>query len=78
MRLIVFAALVCGAAGGSWTYDAQADWPGVCRTGKRQSPINFRPEDVDRENIGELRFHYDCTGAFIVTGDGKSGTSVTR
>lgn len=82
MRFILFAALIHLAAAKlqpsadvPWTYDAQQDWPGICKTGKMQSPIDIRTEDVDRVNLAELRFHnYDTTGPFNVTGNGKSGT----
>ncbi|KAH7707091.1 Eukaryotic-type carbonic anhydrase family protein [Aphelenchoides avenae] len=80
MRYIVFAVLLCAAAAllklsaaGSWSYDEQEDWPGVCETGKSQSPINIRSGDADRVNVAELRFHnYDTKGRFSVTSDGES------
>ncbi|KAH7696082.1 hypothetical protein AAVH_36850, partial [Aphelenchoides avenae] len=72
MRLIVYAALLCVAAAGSWPYEKQVDWPGECQTGMRQSPIDLRTQDADRMNMTELRFqNYNSTGPFNVTGDGK-------
>lgn len=87
MRFIVFAALLCVAAAqlqlsatGSWTYDAQQDWPGVCGTGKHQSPIDIRTKDAERVNMTELQFrNYGVDsqhGPFTVTGNGKSGRSI--
>ncbi|KAH7707092.1 Eukaryotic-type carbonic anhydrase family protein [Aphelenchoides avenae] len=79
MRYIVFAVLLGVAAAklqlsapGAWSYDAQDQWPGVCQTGKRQSPIGLRSDDADRVNVTELRFHhYDTTGQFYVVSNGK-------
>lgn len=63
------------SASGSWTYNAQDQWPEVCGSGQKQSPIDLRTDDADRVNVTELRFHHcNTTGPFNVTGDGKSGT----
>lgn len=86
MLYIILAALLCMAAAtlqlsdsGSWTYNAQQDWPGMCRTGKKQSPIDIRSGDVQRVNMTELRFHnYDRTGQFCVTATGNTGTFLGR
>ena len=40
----------CAAAGGTFSYVDQANWPGVCRTGSRQSPINVVTGDVSRNS----------------------------
>lgn len=49
-------------------------WPGLCVTGKKQSPINIVTEDTINTDIGELKFiRYDFAFECKITNNGHSG-----
>lgn len=49
-------------------------WPGLCVTGKKQSPINIVTEDTFNTDIGELKFiRYDFAFECKITNNGHSG-----
>ncbi|KAL6259510.1 hypothetical protein P5V15_009428 [Pogonomyrmex californicus] len=56
---------------GYWGKYGPNNWPGICTTGKKQSPINIATEDAERIDLGALKFNrYDFafSGDLINTG----------
>lgn len=74
MRSIIFLLLtgLCWTKAAEWSYEgnlAPQNWPGTCRSGKRQSPINIEPDTAINTDIGSLKFvRYD----FAFTGQIKN------
>ncbi|KAL0114660.1 hypothetical protein PUN28_011745 [Cardiocondyla obscurior] len=56
---------------GYWGKYEPQNWPGVCKTGKKQSPIDIVTEDAIRTDLGALKFdRYDFafTGTLVNNG----------
>lgn len=50
------------------------NWPGICVTGKMQSPINIETESAIRSDLGALRFNkYDFAFHAMLVNNGHSG-----
>lgn len=50
------------------------NWPGICKTGKKQSPINIVTEDAIRIDLGALKFNrYDFAFPSTLINTGHSG-----
>ncbi|XP_068987560.1 carbonic anhydrase 6-like isoform X1 [Bombus flavifrons] len=52
-------------ASDDWSYSGDhgpEHWPGLCTTGKRQSPINIATEDIVKTDLGPLKFIRYNTG----------------
>ncbi|XP_076545964.1 carbonic anhydrase 1 isoform X2 [Osmia lignaria lignaria] len=64
------------ATGADWSYSGEhgpKHWPGLCTTGKKQSPINIVTEDAVKTDLGELKFiKYSFAFAGDVTNNGHS------
>jgi len=67
--VLLLSAVAIAAAGtaapGSWSYGAQANWPGLCTSGTAQSPININASHTHCVRHGEpdaqafrIHFHY--------------------
>ncbi|XP_018354214.1 PREDICTED: carbonic anhydrase 2-like isoform X1 [Trachymyrmex septentrionalis] len=65
MRLFCLIALLGlqASKASQWGYSGKygpENWPGICMTGKKQSPIDIVTEDAIRVDLGALKFHrYD-------------------
>lgn len=58
---------------GYWGDTGPKNWPGVCKVGKRQSPIDIFSEDAIKIDIGPLKFiRYDFAFASRITNTGHS------
>jgi len=56
--VLCFAVGMGETADGVFFYDAQGDWPGVCNTGMRQSPVNIVTANVvSNGTLSELNFN---------------------
>ncbi|XP_049870566.1 putative carbonic anhydrase 5 [Pectinophora gossypiella] len=58
---VIIASIIGLAQGAQWSYDYETQWPGVCRSGTQQSPINIMTQDalVDKHGAhirGPLQF----------------------
>lgn len=52
-------------------------WPGVCQTGRKQSPINIVSDEAVKTDLGPLKFvRYDFAYTGTLTNTGHSGESV--
>lgn len=52
------------------------NWPGICTTGKKQSPIDIVTEDATRADLGALKFErYDFAFSGTLSNNGHSGKS---
>lgn len=50
------------------------NWPGMCTTGKKQSPIDIVTEDAVRFDLGALKFdRYDFAFSGMIINTGHSG-----
>ncbi|XP_011152005.3 putative carbonic anhydrase 3 isoform X1 [Harpegnathos saltator] len=77
LRLICFALLglqISKASDwGYWGYLGPKNWPGICTTGKKQSPIDIVTEDAIRLDLGALKFdRYDFAFSGWITNTGHS------
>lgn len=55
------------------------NWPGICKTGKKQSPIDIVTENAVRQDLGALKFsRYDFAFSGWVTNTGHSGKTIFR
>jgi len=55
------------------------NWPGVCSTGSKQSPIDIITEDAVRTDLGALKFHrYDFAFSSSLINNGHSGERIDR
>jgi len=55
------------------------NWPGMCTTGNRQSPIDIITEDAVRTDLGALKFNrYDFAFASTLINTGHSGEQIDR
>lgn len=53
------------------------NWPGICTTGKKQSPIDIVTEDAIRIDLGALKFdRYDYAFIGTLTNTGHSGKQI--
>ncbi|XP_011688665.1 PREDICTED: carbonic anhydrase-like isoform X2 [Wasmannia auropunctata] len=58
---------------GYWGKHGPKNWPGICRTGKKQSPIDIVTEDAIRVDLGALKFHrYDFAFHGMIMNTGHS------
>ncbi|XP_012529632.1 carbonic anhydrase [Monomorium pharaonis] len=58
---------------GYWGKNGPENWPGICKTGKRQSPIDIVTEDAIRIDLGALKFNrYDFAFPAILFNNGHS------
>ncbi|XP_011162244.1 putative carbonic anhydrase 3 isoform X2 [Solenopsis invicta] len=58
---------------GYWGRNGPENWPGICKTGKRQSPINIVTEDAIRRDLGALKFNrYDFAFPATLFNNGHS------
>lgn len=59
-----------------WSYSGENGpnkWPGLCQTGKKQSPIDIVTEDAIRKDLGALKFiRYDFAFDGTLTNNGHS------
>lgn len=75
---IIFTTIIvlCAARTSDWSYSGEHGptyWPGLCVTGKKQSPINIVTEDTFNTDIGELKFiRYDFAFECKITNNGHS------
>ncbi|XP_006619068.1 carbonic anhydrase 6-like isoform X2 [Apis dorsata] len=75
---IIFTTIIvlCTARASDWSYSGEHGptyWPGLCVTGKKQSPINIVTEDTINTDIGELKFiRYDFAFECKITNNGHS------
>ncbi|XP_028520342.1 carbonic anhydrase 6-like isoform X3 [Apis cerana] len=75
---IIFTTIIvlCTARTSDWSYSGEHGptyWPGLCVTGKKQSPINIVTEDTINTDIGELKFiRYDFAFECKITNNGHS------
>jgi len=50
------------------------NWPGLCITGKKQSPIDIVTDDAIRIDLGALKFNrYDFAFPSIIINTGHTG-----
>ncbi|XP_029162999.1 carbonic anhydrase-like [Nylanderia fulva] len=74
--LVFFGLQVVTASGNEWGYSgkhAPKSWPGICRTGKEQSPINIVTDDAIRTDLGALKFdRYDFAFSATLSNTGHS------
>ncbi|XP_017759134.1 PREDICTED: carbonic anhydrase 6 isoform X1 [Eufriesea mexicana] len=63
-------------ASDDWSYSGEhgpEHWPGICVTGKMQSPINIATENIVKTDFGALKFiKYDSEFSWEVTNNGHS------
>ncbi|KAL6427637.1 hypothetical protein ACFW04_008836 [Cataglyphis niger] len=58
---------------GYWGKYGPKSWPGMCRTGKKQSPIDIVTEDAIRIDLGALKFdRYDFAFSGTLTNNGHT------
>ncbi|XP_011343981.1 carbonic anhydrase 2 isoform X2 [Ooceraea biroi] len=56
-----------------WGKYGPKNWPGVCTTGHKQSPIDIVTEDAERTDLGALKFHrYDFAFSSTLVNTGHS------
>ncbi|XP_072760436.1 carbonic anhydrase-like [Anoplolepis gracilipes] len=64
------------ATAANWGYcgkNGPENWPGICKTGKKQSPIDIVTEDAIKTNLGALKFDgYDLAFPATLKNNGHS------
>ncbi|CAG5075659.1 Similar to cah-3: Putative carbonic anhydrase 3 (Caenorhabditis elegans) [Cotesia congregata] len=74
--LVFIIANICSIKSHDWGYtdeNGPNNWPGVCKNGKRQSPINIETDNTLKDDLGSLKFlHYDYAFTGILTNTGHN------
>lgn len=56
-----------------WGKNGPKSWPGICTTGKKQSPINIVTDNVIRTDLGALKFdRYDFAFSSMLINNGHT------
>ncbi|XP_053989539.1 carbonic anhydrase 1-like [Hylaeus volcanicus] len=56
-----------------WGIHGPPHWPGLCATGKKQSPINIMSEETIKADLGALKFiRYDFAATGEITNNGHA------
>ncbi|XP_029163002.1 carbonic anhydrase 2-like [Nylanderia fulva] len=79
-HLLVTLTLLCTGlqttVASEWGYEGKngpENWPGICTTGKKQSPINIVTKDVVKSDLGALKFdQYNLAFPATMKNDGHS------
>uniref|UniRef100_A0AC34QN62 Carbonic anhydrase n=1 Tax=Panagrolaimus sp. JU765 TaxID=591449 RepID=A0AC34QN62_9BILA len=84
LKLVAFAVFLhfakCdGPVAHHWGYandNGPHTWPGVCSNGFRQSPVDFKPSEIDVAFFTKLHFvHYHRAGSITLINNGHSVTA---
>ncbi|KAH0554908.1 putative carbonic anhydrase 3 isoform X1 [Cotesia glomerata] len=74
--LVFIIANICSIKSHDWGYtdeNGPNNWPGLCKNGKRQSPINIETDNTLKDDLGSLKFlHYDYAFTGILTNTGHN------
>ncbi|XP_053594142.1 putative carbonic anhydrase 3 [Microplitis demolitor] len=74
--IMIIVANICVSKSHDWGYTAEngpSKWPGLCKNGKRQSPINIETDNTLKDDLGSLKFlHYDYAYTGILTNTGHN------
>lgn len=75
LLLVVLGFHTIGASD-DWSYfgdNGPEHWPGICKTGRRQSPIHITTEETIKADLGSLKFvRYDFAFGSKITNTGHS------
>ncbi|XP_044580921.1 putative peptidyl-tRNA hydrolase PTRHD1 isoform X3 [Cotesia glomerata] len=78
--LVFIIANICSIKSHDWGYtdeNGPNNWPGLCKNGKRQSPINIETDNTLKDDLGSLKFlHYDYAFTGILTNTGHNASEV--
>ncbi|VDM39461.1 unnamed protein product [Toxocara canis] len=79
--LLFFVLIARSDAKANWGYgekDGPGVWPGTCRVGTRQSPVDISPSDVYFSPLPRLNFfNYDRKGPVVLENTGNTGLRLT-